>query len=94
MDELSRLVNSKKNIRYCPQCHAKMCYVSVHGIYTCRNCEISIKDIYGNMKELLEESPNLTKVEISMILGVPLRVVNQYIGSNGVLENPFPDQEP
>ncbi len=94
MDELARLVNTKKTIRYCPQCHAKMGYVSVHGIYTCKKCDITQKDTYGNMKDLLEENPSFSKVEIAMILGVPLRVVNQYISSNGVLENPFPDQEP
>ncbi len=94
MDDLSRLVKNRNAMRFCPQCRAKMGYVSVHGIYYCKNCGTSIKDTYGNMKDLLEESPNLSKVEISMILGVPLRVVNQYIGSDGVLENPFPDQDP
>ncbi|MBQ9631479.1 MAG: hypothetical protein IJV04_00975 [Lachnospiraceae bacterium] len=44
------------------------------------------------MKELLEESPNLSMVEISMILGIPLREVKKYI-RNGALENPLRDQK-
>ena len=94
MDELSRLVNAKRTIRRCPKCGEKMGYVSVHGVYFCKKCDINIKDTYGDMKDLLEENPSLSKVEISMMLGVPLRVVNQYVGHNGVLENPFPDQDP
>lgn len=67
-------------------------YSSVHGVYRCENCGISFKDIYGEMKELLEESPNLSMVEISMILGIPLREVKKYI-RNGALENPLRDQK-
>ena len=90
MDELTSFINSQNNIRYCNNCGKRMHYSAVHGIYSCDDCRISYKDIYGEMKELLEETPNLSMVEISVILGVPLREVKKYI-KNGTLENPLRD---
>lgn len=91
MDELSRLVRRRQLIRYCKQCGEQMSYSAVHGIYTCKNCNLSFKDTYGRMKTLLEETPSLSKIEMARMLGVPLREINHYI-RDGVLENPNPDQ--
>ena len=92
MDELTNFINSKKTIKYCSNCGKKMNYTAIHGTYSCPNCGLSFKDLYGEMKDLLEETPNLSMVEISMILGVPLREVKKYI-KNGTLENPYRDQK-
>ncbi|MBR1628603.1 MAG: hypothetical protein IJ679_04945 [Lachnospiraceae bacterium] len=93
MDELSRLIRAKNNIRFCSECGTQMGYSAVHGIFTCKNCGAAYKDIYGHMKELLEETPTLSLAEMSMILNVPLRQLRQYV-RNGILENPNMDQEP
>ena len=92
MDELAYLVNRKNSIRYCEECHERMSYTSVHGIYMCKKCGHQEKDLYGRMKSLLEDNPALSKWQLSGLLNVPLRDINQFIRSDGVLENPNPDQ--
>ena len=92
MDGLKRLVNSKNSVRYCQNCGIKMQYAAVLGTYTCKQCGAVQKDTYGLMKDLLEDNPNLSMSEVSLILGVPLREVRSYVRSDGVLENPRSDQ--
>lgn len=91
MDELARLVRKRNMVRYCEECGQRMTYTAVHGMYSCKNCNTSFKDTYGRMKDLLEDNPNLTKAQLSRMLGVPLREINNYI-RDGILENPNPDQ--
>lgn len=90
MDSLSNLVHKKAAVRFCPRCKNKMAYTAVHGKYTCPNCNYTELDVYGQMKELLADNPSLSKIEMSMILDVPLRELNPFI-KDGILENPYLD---
>lgn len=87
---LKGLMRRKTNTKFCPKCKTKMSYVSVLGKYTCKNCDYIEFDLYGQMKQLLEDNPSLSKVELSLILDVPIRDLNMYI-DNGVLNNPYKD---
>lgn len=90
MDSLERIVRTKNAAKQCPKCGNKLSYSSVHGEYFCKKCKHREKDLYGRMKDLIEMNPSLSKIEMSMILNVPMRDLSKYI-DNGVLVNPNPD---
>ncbi len=87
---MGSLVRRKRGIKLCPQCNTKLSYSSILGKYNCKNCGYTELDLYGQMKELVEDNPSLSKVEMSLILDVSLREVNQFI-TDGVLSNPYKD---
>ncbi len=87
---MSNLNRRKVRIKMCPYCGTKLSYASILGKYSCKNCGFSELDLYGQMKELLEDTPSLSKIELSLILNVPIREINQFI-DDGVLNNPFHD---
>lgn len=91
MDDLERLVRARKSAKTCPKCGHKLSYASVHGEYYCKGCNYREKDLFGRMKDLLEMNPSLSKLEMSMILGVPMRDLTEFIGDGGILVNPNPD---
>lgn len=83
--ELTNLIDKKNNEKIC-ECGYKMNY-SLLGIYRCPNCNYEEKDLYGKLRDLLDKNPSLTKLEISLILNIPLKTLNKYI-QNGYLVNP------
>ena len=91
MDSLKNLVRRKSNIKFCPQCKGKLSYTSVLGKYSCKNCGYEEYDLYGQMKQLLEDDPALSKVALSMILNVSMRELNVFIDEDGILNNPYID---
>jgi hypothetical protein len=68
------------------QCGCKMTYSGYDGAYTCDACGYRELDLYGKMKELLNMYPNLTKMELSVMLNEPVKNLNPYI-ENGTLVN-------
>lgn len=63
---------------------------SVLGYYVCSACHAEEEDLYGLLKGILEEYPNINKMDLVRVLGIPLRVINQYI-KDGRLVNPKGD---
>ena len=90
METMKGLMRRKTKVKYCPKCHSKLAYTSVLGKYFCKECDYVEYDLYGQMKQLLEDNPALSKVEMSLILDVPIRDLNQFI-DDGVLNNPYTD---
>ncbi len=90
MDRMKNLVHRKTNVKFCPKCHSKLSYVSILGKYHCKKCDYFEYDLYGQMKQLIEDNPSLSKVEMSLILGVPMRSTNEFI-DDGILNNPYRD---
>ncbi len=87
---MGSLLRKKTHISFCPQCNTKLSYSSILGKYNCKTCGYTELDLYGQMKELVEGDPSLSKVEMSLILDVSLREINQFI-TDGVLSNPYKD---
>ena len=89
MDTLYKLndyIEKQNNIKIC-SCGNKMNYSLLNGTYICPNCNFIEKDLYGKIKNLVENNPNLSKIEISIILDIPIRTLNKYI-QNGYIVNP------
>lgn len=82
---MKHLSPKNKQTKIC-KCGCKMDYSNIDGKYTCRECGCEELDLFGKMKELLEEQPSLTKIELSVMLQEPIKVLNQYI-ENGQLIN-------
>jgi hypothetical protein len=68
------------------ECGRMMKYSGYDGSYTCDACGYRELDLFGKMKELLDMYPNLTKMELSVMLGEPMKNINPYI-ENGHLVN-------
>ena len=77
----------KEKNRHCKRCGNIMSYFSATGAHVCKQCHFTEQDTYGKIKNLLELNPNLSKMELSSMLHMPIRELNQYI-SDGVLVNP------
>lgn len=83
--QLESYVKKKNNEKKC-KCGCIMKY-SMLGFYKCPMCSYKEKDLYGKIKDLLEMNPNLSKIEISLILNISLKNLNQYV-KNGYIVNP------
>lgn len=88
MNDFEKAIQIKnEKDHFCKKCGRKMTYSPAMGEYSCEKCHIVQKDTYGKLKELLHENPKLSLMELSLIMGIPIKELSHYV-EDGVLINP------
>ena len=87
MDNIKINFNQNNNIEICPCCKKEMKYCFSTGVYSCDTCKLEKRDLYGKLRDLIEENPNLNKIALSCILDISLKELSKYI-KDGYLINP------
>lgn len=62
-----------------------MKYYSTQGLYECPVCKSTEQDMFGFLKELLEENPRLTKKDLSQLLEMSISELDVYFKGNTLI---------